>query len=181
MRRSFVVGAVVSALALGALGGGIAVNARSSDRDLNLSSAKAIKQVKTTYGENLVGTSSTAWVTVASISMTIPPGESDLVIARFDGDAECEPNATGVGSGACQLRFRAVKGSANPLLLPTSMSTVLRVEAGGIGEDSLTLTMEKSRVLGAGTWTIVVQHRVTDPSIYFGIYSHHVTVERAPV
>jgi hypothetical protein len=179
MRRTFVVGAVAGALALGAIGGAIALQTRAGDA--NRSSAKAIKQVKTTYGENLVGTSTTAWVTVASIPMTIPSGESDLVIARFDADTECGPTSPGVGSGVCQLRFRAVKGSAHPLLLPESMSTVLRVETGGVGEDNATLTIEKSRVLGAGAWTIVVQHRVTDPSIYFGIYSHHLTVERAPV
>lgn len=179
MRRTLAVVGLVTALALGAIGGALA-SRTSRSVDPNLSSANAIRHVQTTYGENLVGTSG-PWTKVASIGFAIPNGERDLVIARFDGDSYCEPNTPGIGSGSCQLRFRAIKGSTKILLKPESMTTVLTVESGGIGEDDYSLTMEKSRELGPGHWLIVVQHRVTDPSIYFGIYSHHFTVERAPV
>ena len=180
MRRTLAVAGLVTALALGAIGGAFA-SRTSSYIDPNVSSATAIRHVQTTYGENLVGTSG-PWAQVASIRFAIPKGERDLVIARFDGDSYCEPNTPGVGSGSCQLRFLAIKGRSTKVLLrPTSMTTVLTVESGGIGEDDYSLTMEKSRELGPGHWLVVVQHRVTDPSIYFGIYSHHFTVERASV
>ena len=44
-----------------------------------------------------------------------------------------------------------MKGSTKILLKPESMTTVLTVVSGGIGEDDYSLTMEKSRDLGPGT------------------------------
>ena len=155
---------------------GTAIGRRAAD--LNLSAGEAITAVRTTYGENLVGTSGTNWSTVTSVQMTVPAGEHGLVVARLDASASCEPVVEGVGDGVCQLRFKALRESDHRPMRPSSMTFALEV-SGGIGEEDYSLTMEKSRLLPAGRWTVVVQHRVTDPSIYFGIYAHHFTVERA--
>jgi hypothetical protein len=178
MRRLVVVGLALAAVLLAVAGTAVALRARIVAS--GTAAAGAVKQVKTEWSENLVGTSTVAWAPVGSVTITVPTGQKDLVDVRFDGNAYCDPNTPGVGSGQCQLRFVA-KGATNVPLRPQTMNTVLEVADPGVGQDDYSLSMEKSRVLGAGTWTIVVQHRVTDPSIYFGIYAHHITVERAPV
>jgi hypothetical protein len=76
------------------------------------------------------------------------------------------------------LRIKALNGTDHRPLRPSTMINALQV-VSNVGEEDHSFTMEKSRVLPEGTWTIVVQHRVTNSSIYFGIYSHHLTVERA--
>jgi hypothetical protein len=171
-------------LAVAAIVGGLVVTAVAYAGRVSAtgsSAAGAIKKVKTEWSEALVGTSSTGWVPVGSVQMTVPNGEKDLIVARFDGMTYCDPNTPGVGSGLCQLRILAKSATKTVALLPFTMKTVLEVASPGVGQDDYSLTMEKSRVLPAGRWTILVQHRVDDPSIYFGIYAHHLTVERAPV
>ncbi len=168
----------VAAIVGGVVGTAVAYAGRVSAT--GSSAAGAIKQVKTEWSEALVGTSSTGWVPVGSVRMRVPTGEKDLIVARFDGMTYCDPNTPGVGNGACQLRILAKTATKTVTLLPFTMRTVLEVTSG-VGQDDYSLTMEKSRVLPAGRWTILVQHRVDDPSIYFGISAHHLTVERAPV
>jgi hypothetical protein len=157
---------------------GIAVAERQRAGDPNLSTGGPIDLVKTTFGENLAGTDGTEWVTVASIRVNVTSGPA-LVVARFDADAECGPELKSV-DGSCQLRIKALDGADHRPLRPSTMINALRV-VSNVGEEDHSFMMEKSRVLPEGSWTIVVQHRVTNPTIYFGIYSHHLTVERAPV
>ena len=176
--RRLVVGLTFGAVLLAVAGTAFALGTRIVGE--GTATAGAIKQVKTEWNEGLVGTSTLSWALVGKVTIVVPAGQQDLVDVRFDGNAYCDPNTPGVGSGLCQLRILA-KGPTNVSLRPQTMNTVLEVTDPGVGEDAYSLTVEKSRVLGAGTWTIVVQHRVTDPSIYFGIYAHHITVERAVV
>jgi hypothetical protein len=167
---------LVAMFVAGSVGGAWASRIRAGDP--NLSVAGVVNQVKTTYGELAIGTSGTAWTEVARIPVSVPAGQQALVVARFDGETSCDTLTPGSGDGACELRIKALQGTHHVPLRPSSMTTALEV-VGGEGEDAYSLSMEKSRVLPAGTWTIVVQHRVTDPGVYFAIYAHHLTVEWA--
>src|SRR4029077_6170079 len=72
---------------------------------------KRVTQVKTKYGEVLVGTFS-GWTDVTRMSMTVPAGTHAIIDVRFDGYGYCTGNASTTGS--CLLRIKVGDKVAKP-------------------------------------------------------------------
>ncbi len=98
-------------------------------------------------------TSSTRFTTLKSTTITIPPGQSHLVVVRVTGSANCtDPNplANATLPPRCAIRVKVGTGAATPGFLEfTGRSTLHAVAARG--------------PLPAGTYPVVVQW-----SIYTG-------------
>ncbi len=125
-----------------------------------------------------IGTSSTSYVRVrgASTSIVVPAGTHAIVTATFNADAECDGSGT---AGFCDLRI-TLNGDKG---LPTGElgldEAFMSTESNGTPALERYGTMERSwGPLGPGTYTVRALHKVTDSSVYFGIYAYTLQVER---
>jgi hypothetical protein len=134
---------------------------------------KAVTQVKTSYGENNVGTF-TGWTKVTSTSITVPDGTHAIIDVRFNAEGSCENTGTAV-SGICLARVKI----GSRVAYPQSATTIGEV-SGGVGTTEGQWSIERSsKVLPAGTYPVIVQHAAAgDADVYNGIYAWHLTVER---
>jgi hypothetical protein len=134
---------------------------------------KRITQVKTKYGENVVGTFS-GWTNVTGTSMTVPAGTHAVIDVRFDAYGYCTGNAS--TSGSCLLRIQVGGKVAKP---KTGTWIAEQDTSNGNSEEGQWMIERSSLLLGPGTYPIRVQHAaIGDPSTYFGIYAWHLTAER---
>ncbi len=134
---------------------------------------KRVTQVKTKYGEVLVGTFS-GWTKVTSMSMTVPAGTHAIIDVRLDAYGYCTGNASTTGS--CLLRIKVGDKVAKP---KTGTWIAEQDTSNGNSEEGQWMIERSSLVLGPGTYPITVQHAaIGDPSTYFGIQSWHLIAER---
>jgi hypothetical protein len=80
-------------------------------------------------------------------NVTIPNGQTRLVDARWVGEAA-------IDAAACYMRIGATKGASFAEFNPIDASQVLTAN-----DLAKSLAVERSRRLGAGTWTVVAQVR----------------------
>jgi hypothetical protein len=134
---------------------------------------RSITLVKTSYGENNVGTFS-GWTKVTSTSITVPDGTRAIIDVRFNAEGACENTGTAV-SGVCLARVKIGNRVAYP-----QTATLVGEVTGGAGTTEGQWTIERSsKVLGPGTYPVLVQHAAAgDTDVYNGIYAWHLTVER---
>jgi hypothetical protein len=151
----------------------LGINAAVAGPNGGSETGKRVTQVKTKYGEVLVGTFS-GWSDVTTMSMTVPAGTHAIIDVRFDAYGYCTGNAS--TSGSCLLRIKVGDKVAKPKT-PTYIAE--QDTSNGNSEEGQWLIERSTLVLGPGTYPIRVQHAaIGDPSTYFGIYAWHLIAER---
>jgi hypothetical protein len=121
-------------------------------------------------------TTSESWVPLpgAQTSITVPSGQRALIMARFSGESDCE-NTSG-DPGRCNVRILigGVEGA------PGSGDDFAFDSNDYPGFDTReSHSMDRSRSVNAGTYTIQVQYKVTPPAETFTLDDWSLTVERA--
>jgi len=109
------------------------------------------------------GNSSTSWVDVpgATVDITVPSSKTQLVNVRFSGESYCF-GASPLGAW-CSLRILANLSQMSP-----RSDSDFAFDASGAANDLWEAhAMERTAILGPGTYTITVQWRVTDPNVAF--------------
>jgi hypothetical protein len=104
----------------------------------------------------------------ATVSITVPAGKKQLVVARFTGESGCFPFGGG-GSVWCSVQIVAVGTSGTTRMLPDSgvdaaFDTVPDSQDQWEGHSA-----ERSVVLPAGKYTVKVQWQVNDPAGTFAL------------
>jgi hypothetical protein len=161
--------ALVTAGAIAVLG----VTAAVAGPNGGSETGKRVTQVKTKYGEILVGTFS-GWTDVTTMSMTVPAGTHAIIDVRLDAYGYCTGTAS--TSGSCLLRIKVGNTVARP---KTGTWIAEQNTSNGNSQEGQWMIERSSLVLGPGTYPIRVQHAaIGDPSTYFGIQSWHLIAER---
>jgi len=120
-------------------------------------------------------TSSTVFVNLpgAATNISVPGDETALLVARFTAESQCD----GGGAGKfCSVRVLIDGVEANPASgLDFAFDSV---EPGGSGlwEGN---ALDRSKLVGAGAHTVVVQWAVTNTATVFRLDDWSFTVERA--
>jgi hypothetical protein len=121
-------------------------------------------------------TSSESWVSLpgAQTSITVPSGQRALIMARFSGESECS-NTSG-NPGACNVRIliggvEGAPGSGDDFAFDTN-------DYPGF-DTRESHSMDRSRSVGAGTYAVQVQYKVTAPAESFTLDDWSLAVERA--
>jgi hypothetical protein len=135
-----------------------------------------ITAVKIARGANATTTSSTAYVNVpgASRRITVASGQRALILARFSAESECSGGPPG---SWCSVRIMIGNAEGKP-----AAGLDFAFDSVGVGptDDSReSHSMDRSRVLGAGTWTIRVQYAVNNTATNFQVDDWSLTVERS--
>lgn len=149
-------------------------------------SGKSIKAVKVVRNAVPVTTQSTAFADVpgAKTTIRVPDGQRALILARFSAESLCT-DSTNAFKGWCGLRIYIGNAEGEPsdasdLGTPYAFdSDSSDATAGGGSEDWYEgNSMDRSRVVGAGLYTVKVQAAVLDPSIFFWLDDMSLTVEQ---
>jgi hypothetical protein len=108
-------------------------------------------------------TNSTSWVGVpgASVNITVPSLKTQLVNVRFSGESACF--GASLPGAWCSVRILANLSQMSP----RSDSDFAFDSSGAANDFWEAHAMERTAILGPGTYTISVQWRVTDPNVAF--------------
>jgi hypothetical protein len=135
-----------------------------------------ITAVKVARGDSATTTSSTTYVNVpgASRRITVPGGQHALILARFSAESEC---STGPPGSTCSVRILIGGSEGKPASgLDFAFDSV---GTGPTDDASESHSMDRSRVLGAGTWAVRVQYAVSTAATTFRLDDWSLTVERS--
>jgi hypothetical protein len=166
LRRGIAVVSVGTIVAFG-------INAAVAGPNSGSETGKRITQVKTKYGEVLVGTFS-GWSDVTTMSMTVPAGTHAIIDVRFDAYGYCTGNASTTGS--CLLRVKVGDKVARP---KTATWIAEQDTSNGNSQEGQWMIERSTSALAPGTYQIKVQHAaIGDPSTYFGIQAWHLIADR---
>jgi hypothetical protein len=169
--RRWHVGVVVGVLALFATAGiAIAVAA-----GVTKVSGGSITQVRVARGANATTTNSTTYVNVpgASQKISVPNGQHALILARFSAESYCF--GTSVAGNYCSVRIM-IGGSEGAPATGFDFAFDTLGDANDWWESH---SIDRSRVVGPGTWTVRVQYGVTDANTDFRLDDWSLTVERS--
>ena len=115
----------------------------------------------------------------ANVVVTVPTGQSRLFIARFAGESQCF-GAAAAPAGFCSLQIIAtnVAGASVPFDPSSGVDYAFDSNPAGAADDQWEgNAMERSKRLGAGTYRIRVQRRVTNNTTFFRLDDWHFSVE----
>jgi hypothetical protein len=135
-------------------------------------------ETKIATGTDFLQTNSTTYVELpgASATVTVPAGQSSLIIASFTAESEC---AVGGGTGYCSVRILIGGLEANP-----GAGSEFHFDSFGSGsatDFSEAHAMTRSRgPLGPGTYAVQVQATVSAANTTFVLDDWHLTVQRVP-
>lgn len=165
-RRPLVAMAVVAVVAAGVTG--TAIGLPTSGQGGTITGVKVVR------GTDLQETSSQAFVDLpgASTSITVPPGQRALILARFTAESSC---LSGKAVGWCSVRILIGGVAAEPSAgLDFKFDSTPR-----FADDAFAYahSMERSRALGAGTHAVKVQWATRNAR--FQLDDWHLAVERA--
>lgn len=119
-------------------------------------------------------TTSTTFVTLPAASrvITVPTGETALVVARFTAESQC---AGGPAGNWCSVRILATSTEMNPVAgQDFAFDTV--TSSDDFYESH---SVERFIVLTAGTYTIAVQRATTNAATTFRLDDYTLIVEQA--
>jgi hypothetical protein len=148
-----------------------------SPQVLTTASALTITHVSVARQDTTFQTSSTTFVPVtgAALTVSVPDGETALLIARFTAESQCEKDAS---AEWCSVRIVAGTNEMFPQsgfdfafdseTTPVSMSDNWEAHA-----------MERSIVVGPGTYQVVVQAAMAQAGGFFALDDWHLIVEQA--
>jgi len=139
-----------------------------------VTNGKTISHVNVTR-ENIASVTNTTFYTNVANGFTtivVPSGENALILARFSAESACYG-----GTGYCSLRILINGVEMDPVASVDFAfdSTDLGRETAGSWESH---SMDRSRVVGPGTYTIVVQRLSTQSATFFRLDDWSLTVER---
>jgi hypothetical protein len=127
---------------------------------------------------NATTTASTTYVNVAgaSTAITVPAGESALILARFSAESACYGGGT--AGHWCSLRIRIDGVDMDP---SSGMDFAFDSTNGGDEGPSAweSHSMDRSRVVGPGTHVVVVQAATTNATVTLRLDDWSLTVERS--
>lgn len=139
-------------------------------------SAGSVNHVNVVTETTAQTTSSTAYVNLPGATTTIgvPTGEAAVLVARFTAESQCSGGAAG---NWCSVRVLIDGVEANPAAgLDFAFDSVSAAAAQDFWESN---AMDRSRTVGAGTHSVVVQWAVTNAATVFRLDDWSLTVERA--
>jgi hypothetical protein len=168
-RRALVIPLAVGALAAAA--GGAAVAGAAGD-------AASIATVTVAHDSGLQETSSRTYVDIpgAATTVTVPPGQRALVIARFAASSQC--GSLNPDDDACFIRILVGGVEAEPAP-GGAFDTAACCPNSSNGDSFESHAIERSLgSLAPGTYPVRVQWRA-DAENQFMLWSWHLTVERA--
>ncbi len=117
------------------------------------------------------------WKTLpgATTHITVAPGHSAIVLARFTGGFFCAAD-DGSPTGICSVRILIGSAEGQPA---TGTDLAVAGVIAGQAPGALTAAVDRSRgPLSAGTYPVVVRIRTSSPLIGLEFDSWHLTVER---
>jgi hypothetical protein len=134
-----------------------------------------VKIVRQTGAFTEFFTSSETFVNIGfETSITVPAGTKAIILARFSAESACSG-----GSGYCSIRIRIGGEDGQPV--PTGAEFFAFDSSDGdteTGSSWESHAMERSRVLGPGTYVVRVQAAVSDAALSFRLDDANLTVER---
>jgi len=139
-------------------------------------SAGSVNHVNVVTETTAQTTSSTAYVNLPGGAATIgvPSGEAAVILVRFSGESQCSGGAAG---NWCSVRVLIDGVEANPAAgLDFAFDSVSAAAAQDFWESN---SMDRSRTVGAGTHSVVVQWAVTNAATVFRLDDWSLTAERA--
>jgi hypothetical protein len=134
-------------------------------------------------GSDTVSTTNmTAWTdlpgatTYAGPVVTVPAATTQLVNARFTAESDCSgDNAAGDG---CLVRILAVPAAGAPIELSPRSGRDFAFDSVPVRQDYKEAhAMERSAVLGEGSWTFKVQYAVSNMAAVFDLDDWHLAIE----
>lgn len=141
------------------------------------SGGKAITRVLVVRETTATTSNSTSFVAVpgATTTVFVPSGESALILARFSAESACSG-----GTGYCSVRILINGAEMDPV---AGLDFAFDSTDGGreTAASWESHSMDRSRVVGPGTYTIVVQRATTSSATTLRLDDWSLTVERAQV
>jgi hypothetical protein len=139
------------------------------------SSGGSITAVKVVRGADATTTTSTSYVNLPGASTTIhvPSGQHALILARFSAESRCSGGSAGQ---YCTVKILIGGSSGKPA---TGSDFAFDSDSGAGNDWWESHSMDRSRVLGPGTWTVRVQYAVTVATTTFRLDDWSLTVERS--
>jgi len=124
-------------------------------------------------------TSSLLWELVPNTpaTITVPPGETRLLNARFTAETICRRRAA--ANGFCSVRIVAQPAGGGALIqLDPASDTDFNIDSAISNTDAMEgHGVERSRRVPAGQYRVFVQRRVTNQTITFVLDDYHFAVE----
>ena len=140
---------------------------------------KKVTQVKVVRQAGEFSEFFTASTTFANVgpetTIRVPAGTRAIILARFSAESSC----SGAADGWCSVRIRI--GGVDGLPVPTGAEFFAFDSADDGTETSSSWeshAIERSRVLGPGTYVVRVQAAVSDAALTFRLDDMNLTVER---
>jgi hypothetical protein len=148
------------------------------------SSGGAQLQMVNVGSDVVTTTSSTAWVdlpgALTTTPVTVPSGASQLVNARFTAESDCGGDAA--AGQTCSVRILAVPAVGAPIELNPRSGKDFAFDSVPVRQDYKEAhAMERSIVLGAGTYTFKVQYSVSNAAVVFDLDDWHLAVEASAI
>lgn len=145
--------AAVALLAFGGAALGVATMVESSG---------GIQKVKVVREDAEAHTASQSFVTIpgASVPFVVPAGERGLFLARFSGTSWCGANDD---AGQCLVRIVAQNTDTGAVRELGPITDSGDLFDGPTSSDFESHSIERSGVVGSGTWIVKAQFRGNDP------------------
>jgi hypothetical protein len=159
----------------------------------------AINKVRVVRGELAPNpTSSTTFVDIpgptgqsdhpgVKTTMTVPRGQRALILARFSAESYCfgGPTTDPDRDNKCSVRIMIVNNATGEELeaCPCNQGTNFAFDSTSGGTENIyaqeSHSMDRSRIVGPGTYTVKAQWAVTRSDVSFRVDDWSFTVERA--
>ena len=156
---------------------GVAIGATAAGR--TAASGGAIERVNVVRSTEIFNTGSKTFTTIpgATATITVPPGERALLVARFTTQEDC--NVADLSpDGKCVARIVANSTEMKPASGGQTIDTVRAGRTTGVRSAAIDRSIGP---VGPGTYTIKVQVRVTGNIVILEVTDWHLTVERVHV
>jgi hypothetical protein len=146
--------------------------------DLSLANTGGVvTKVNVVTETNAQSTNSTTFVNLpgGNTGVSVPIGESALILARFSAESAC---SGGTGAQWCSVRILIGGVEANPVVgLDFAFDSTNNGSETPFSWESH--SVDRSRIVGPGTYTVQVQWAVTSSATAFRLDDWSLTVERA--
>jgi hypothetical protein len=128
-----------------------------------------VKVVRETVAQT---TNSTAWTNLpaAATSLRVPRRQQALVLARFSAETSC---STGTHTDRCSVRILIKGAEGEP-----AAGTDFAFDSNTGTQNREAHSMDRTRVLGPGSYTVRVQWRVTNAAVNFTLDDWSLVVEQ---
>ncbi len=176
MRRMSILVAVVAAMLVVGSGVAVAFVAKLSGGAINQVRVAQSLATTTTTSQSLVN------LPGASVKISVPSGQKGLILARFSAESTCYNTAGNANTGDwCHATILAVKDGTGTVtkLGPNDGINFAFDDAEATDYSWEAHAIDRSVVLGPGTYTVKVQYATTSSTTEFWLDDWQLTVEKA--